>query len=102
MKFEWDENKARSNLTKHHVSFDLAREVFSQSIVLTFEDDRIDYGEKREVAISEVEGVCLYIIFTMRGDSLRIISARKASAKERRGYYDHIKRRTISNSSEDE
>lgn len=102
MEFEWDDNKARSNLKKHRVSFELAREVFYQPVVLTFEDDRFDYGEMREVAVGEIEGICLYVIFTVRDESLRIISARKASSKERQAYYDYIERRTISNPAKDE
>ena len=98
IKFEWDETKARSNLEKHGISFQLASEIFYRSTVLTFEDERFNYGEVREVAIGQIEGVCLYVIFTLRDDAIRIISARKASARERRKYYDHIKRTATGNS----
>lgn len=102
IEFEWDDKKAKSNLEKHGVSFELASEIFYRSTVFTFEDDRFDYGEVREVAIGEIEGICLYIIFTVRGESLRIISARKASIRERRAYYDHIERTTNRNTQENE
>jgi uncharacterized DUF497 family protein len=102
IKFEWDEQKAELNLKKHGVSFELGTEIFSDPQILSFEDDRKDYGELREVGIGEVEGVILYVVFTVRGDRRRIISTRKANKEEREAYYEYFKRTTIRNSSEDE
>ena len=100
--FDWDNNKARSNLEKHGISFELASELFYQSVILTFRDDRFEYGEVREAAIGEIEGICLYVVFTIRGEVLRIISARKASKKERNAYYDYFQRTAIRNPQKDE
>jgi len=94
MKFEWDENKARANLEKHKVSFELASEIFSKEQVLSFEDDRFDYGEMREIALGEVEGVVLYVVFTVREQRIRIISARKATTKEAQRDDEYFQKRT--------
>ncbi|ACB54294.1 hypothetical protein cce_4948 [Crocosphaera subtropica ATCC 51142] len=102
MKFEWDENKAQSNLEKHKISFELAKELFKEPTVLSFQDNRFEYGEIREVAIGELYGVCLYVVFTLRGNIIRIISARKASVKERKAYYEYFKRTANRNSEENE
>jgi uncharacterized DUF497 family protein len=102
IKFEWDEKKAVLNLSKHGVSFELGTEIFSDLQLLSFEDDRKDYGELREAGIGGVEGVILYVVFTVRGERIRIISARKANKEEREAYYEHFKRTTIRNSSKDE
>ncbi len=81
MEFDWDENKARANLEKHKVSFGLASEIFSKEEVLSFEDERFDYGEIREISLGEVEGVVLYVVFTVREERIRIISARMNLSK---------------------
>jgi len=102
MKFEWDETKAKLNLEKHGISFELGTEIFSDPQLLSFEDDRKDYGEIREVAIGEIKGVILYVVFTVRGEQIRIISTRKANKEEREAYNEHFKRTTVRDSSEDE
>ena len=98
MKFEWDTNKSISNLRKHKVSFELASEIFHGSPALTFDDSRFEYQEIRSVAVGEVEGICLYVVYTERGDTIRLISARKANKKERKAYYDYITRTAIRDS----
>ncbi len=100
--FEWDEKKAELNLKKHGVSFELGTEIFSDPQFLSLEDDRKDYGELREVGIGEIEGIILYVVFTIRGERIRIISTRKANKEEREAYYEYFKRTTIRDSSEDE
>lgn len=93
MEFKWDENKARANLQKHRVSFEVAQELFLKKEVLSFEDDRVDYREVREIAIREIEGIDLYVVFTVREDRIRIISARKATSKETQRYYEYFPKR---------
>ncbi len=93
MEFEWDENKARANLGKHNVSFELASEIFFKEAVLSFEDERFDYGEMRKIALGQVEGVVLYVVFTVREQRIRIISARKATRKEEQRYYEYFQKR---------
>lgn len=84
------------------MSFELAQEIFLKLEVLSFEDDRFDYGEVREVALGEVEGVVLYVVFTIREEAIRIISARRATRKEAGRYHDYFTKRTDRDSSEDE
>ena len=94
MDFEWDENKNQINIQKHGVSFEAARGIFSGEI-FTREDRSIDYNEVRLTSIGEINGcVVLVVAHTDRFGSIRIISARKALPKERRSYYEYLKRRT--------
>jgi hypothetical protein len=92
MDFEWDENKNQSNLTKHGISFGEARAVFDDPNLLTFEDDRFAYGEKRLISIGEMllvtqeKMVVVVVVHTQRGQSMRLISARKANERERKLY----------------
>ena len=85
--FEWDERKAAINLRRHRVSFPLARLVFNDAFALVEQDLSEDYGEDRFVAIGMVEGVLITVVYTERGERIRIISARKANAHEQRKYY---------------
>ncbi len=87
MDFEWDDAKAASNLRKHGVSFTAAVHVFDDPVRIEWFDDREDYGEERYCTIAEVQGVILFVVYTMRGDRTRIISARRASREERDGYH---------------
>ena len=85
--FEWDEPKAAINLRRHRVSFLLARQVFNDAFALVEQDLSEDYAEDRFVAVGMVEDVLITVIYTERGERIRIISARKASAHEQRRYY---------------
>ncbi|WP_029029939.1 BrnT family toxin [Salinarimonas rosea] len=84
--FEWDDAKASANEAKHGVSFEIAIEVFRDGRQRVAADKRFDYGEERFTAIGAVGGLCLAVVFTMRGDVARIISARRANRRERRLY----------------
>ena len=92
MEFEWDEEKSESNLSKHGISFDEAKHIFSGP-VLTFVDDRSDeYGEVRELSIGALgETIVLTVVHTNREGKVRLISARRANRQERSRYYDYIK-----------
>jgi uncharacterized protein len=83
MEFEWEEAKAAKNLEKHQISFEDAISIF-ESPVLEVSSDR--EGEKRWKAIGAVEGREIAVIYTLRGDRYRIISARRARINERRAY----------------
>ena len=84
--FEWDEDKRLSNLAKHGVDFRRAVQIF-ESRVLNFPDQRRDYGELRIRCLGEIEGRVYNVVYTWRGSIRRIISARKANAREQRAYY---------------
>lgn len=85
MLFVWDEAKRETNLTKHGVDFLDAVEVLADTPLLR-EDARRDYGEQRCVALGEYRGRVLVVVFTLREGVFRIISARRANARERRRY----------------
>lgn len=82
--FEWDEEKAKKNIRKHGISFEIAAKVFADPNRIELYDDR-DYGEERYALIGYAEKV-LTVSYTMRGDIHRIISARLATREERRRY----------------
>lgn len=85
MNYQWDENKAKTNLKKHHVDFADAVTVFNDEAALTVEDDYPD--EERYVTIGlDALGRILVVIYTWRGESIRLISARKATRQERKQY----------------
>ena len=89
MEFEWDENKRQSNLSKHGIDFVDAAKIFNRP-VLERVDNRYDYGETRIVALGEVNGVVLFVVYTWRGEVRRIISTRRATKRERNKYYQTI------------
>ncbi len=86
MKFEWDENKNKSNIQKHGIDFSDAQKVFNDENSLIAPDLRKDYGESRWKIIGKVYGVIISVIYTVRNEAIRIISARRASKKERKEY----------------
>ncbi len=93
MEFEWDELKNSTNIKKHKISFAEAREVFKNPL-LTFIDARFNYGEIRKVAYGKLTDRSIgVVVYTIRNDKYRIISARKAKAKERKLYYEYFKKR---------
>jgi uncharacterized DUF497 family protein len=92
MGFQWDDAKYRLNFRKHLVTFRQAAQIFSGPI-LQGPDGRRDYGEPRFVAIGMSSGVVLRVIFTLRDDDIRIISAWKASRNDRARYEKFIQER---------
>jgi uncharacterized DUF497 family protein len=86
MEIEWDNNKAASNLIKHKINFEDAKNIFLDPNRLEREDKR-DYNETRIQVIGIVNQVVLFIVYTKRNGKNRIISARRANKNERRQYY---------------
>lgn len=87
MRFEWNENKARSNKAKHKVDFEAVR-AFDFDTALYAVDDPTDYGEERMLATGLI-GVRIYtLVFTERGEKIRVISLRRATATEIRKFYE--------------
>ncbi|MGK7957740.1 MAG: BrnT family toxin [Crocosphaera sp.] len=86
MEIEWDKNKADSNLIKHNIDFEDAKNIFLDPNRLEREDKR-DYGEIRIQVIGIVNEVVLFVVYTKRGNRYRIMSARRANKNERRQYY---------------
>ena len=88
MDFERDEAKERANVARHGVEFQTAKRIF-EGPVLTRPDTRRDYREVRHIGVGHVGPAVLVVAHTRRGASLRLISARPASRKERKAYHEH-------------
>lgn len=86
MEFEWDDQKEADNVRKHDVQFSLAIRVFFDVARKTEEDSRFVYDETRFVTIGQVYGRFYTVVHTERGIVTRIISARRATAQEKRSY----------------
>ena len=78
--FEWDLDKALSNLAKHGVSFEAARLVFDDVFALDRFDAGSGHSEARYIITGMANGILLTVVYTERGERTRIISARKADA----------------------
>ncbi len=89
MEFEWDADKADLNWRNHGVAFEVATLVFDDQFRI--EDDDPEPSEYRQNVIGYVEGRLLFVVFTMRGDVCRIISARLGDRKERRRYHEEAR-----------
>ncbi len=93
LSFEWDLNKARRNLRTHSVSFDEASTAFSDTLSLTIYDPLHSGEEERMILIGNSHrNRLLVIVHTERRDKVRIISARRATKKERNQYEENAKR----------
>jgi uncharacterized protein len=89
MDYEFDDAKNRANRAKHGIDFDFAARVFDSAYIERL-DNRYPYGEERVVAIGPIEGVLFTVVYTQRGERRRIISARKATRRERDAYRDTV------------
>jgi|HubBroStandDraft_6_1064221.scaffolds.fasta_scaffold1150377_2 uncharacterized DUF497 family protein len=87
--FEWDPEKESFNLRKHGIDFTTALLIW-ENPVYERADKRRDYGESRFVAFGTVVDHVLAIVYTPRGEARRIISARKANAREKVLYETEI------------
>jgi uncharacterized DUF497 family protein len=86
MKIEFDANKAAINLVKHGISFDEAQTCLLDTQALVFEDNDTE-GENRWVLLGiSNKARLLVVIYTVRGESIRLISARKPTKKEVKNY----------------
>ena len=87
MKFEWDAQKADSNLKKHGVSFQEAASVFGNVLSITYPDPDHSAREQRFITVGMSQsGRVLMVAHTERKDNIRIISARKTTRQERKYY----------------
>jgi hypothetical protein len=88
MLFEWDERKREANLAKHFIDFDDVRRVFDGPV---FEKVYSRHGEDRTLAIGLMQGIEIVVVYVLRGERRRIISARRAHRNERQDYANHLK-----------
>src|SRR5438105_1090699 len=90
LEFEWDEEKAASNQKKHKVTFEEAATVFADPLAAIFDDEGHSGKEQREIIIGQsAENRLLLVCFTERAGAIRIISARRATKRERRDYEEN-------------
>ena len=90
LEFEWDKEKAASNLKKHKVTFEEAATVFADPLAAIFDDEVHSEEEQREIIVGHSEeNRLLLVCFTERAGAIRIISARRATKKERRDYEEN-------------
>ena len=88
LRFEWDAAKARSNMTKHGIPFDTARRVFFDPFhVVRLCLAQYDEVRYRAVGMSDVGE--LFVVYTLRGQNIRLISAREATRHESHRYWNH-------------
>jgi uncharacterized protein len=91
MQFEWNEKKARLNLTKHKVSFEEAKTVFDDPLFLVFVDPDHSFEENRFIIMGETKQDRLIVVsYVERPPNTRLISARKATRAERKKYEEEI------------
>ena len=87
-RFEWDDAKAAVNAAKHRVSFEQAQLVFDDIFAIEKIDDEASYREQRVSVVGMSGARLLQVAYTMRGDRIRIISARGAEPYEKRLYHN--------------
>ena len=89
MQAEWDEEKCRANLEKHGLSFDDSWQVLAGDTI-TILDERYDYGEDRLITLGRLAGRVVVVAHVSRGENTRIISMRKANAREQEIYQKRL------------
>lgn len=85
MEFEWDPQKNKTNIEKHGIDFHDAFQVFCRPMLKKI-DGREDYGEERWIALGELDGAVVVMVYTHRSQKTRIISIRRANRHEREIY----------------
>ena len=85
--FEWDQRKAEANLAKHKVSFEVAKEAFDDRFAVDWFEG-YDNGDERFNLVGFVANRLLFVAYTIRNSTTRIISARPATRHEKRIYHE--------------
>lgn len=89
MNITWDERKRLHNIHKHGLDFVDAARIFD-GYTLTWEDDRVAYGETRYLTLGMLDSRCVSIVHTETSETIRIISLRKATRYEQKIYFRAI------------
>lgn len=89
MRFEWDAVKNDTNIRKHGIDFNDAKDIF-HGFALTVKDDRYDYPERRFITLGLMFEHVIAVVHTETADKIRIISARKATKYERHEYFKQV------------
>ncbi|MBX3331132.1 MAG: BrnT family toxin [Nitrospira sp.] len=90
MRFAWDEHKNRLNIEKHGIALSDSEQVFERPLLIRL-DERKDYDEPRWIALGNLDGTVVVLVFTRRGNTIRSISMRKGNKHERQIYQDRVK-----------
>ena len=91
MIYEWEAEKAKANLRKHGVSFEEAATIFLDPLAVTFPHPHPSHEEEREITIGHsTRGQVVFVAHCRREDRTRVISARKATRRERKQYEEGI------------
>ena len=90
MQFIWDEDKNQKNVLKHGIDFETAAHVFADPMRIERYDEKHSGDEDRYITIGTINQTTYVVMvaYTERYEAIRIISARKATSRERRAYYD--------------
>jgi len=91
MVYVWDETKRKSNLKKHGLDFKDAFLVYENPEKCTYDASRGDEYRLMDVALAVVKGRLLTLVYTERGDEVRVISFRNSSREERKQYEEDTK-----------
>ncbi len=83
----YDDDKNQRNIRERGLPFDKMND-FDWDDALVALDDRYDYGEDRYQAVGFIENRLFVVVFTLRGDDIRVISLRKANKREQKRYAD--------------
>lgn len=91
MRFVWNEAKNKTNIRKHGITFETAREVFDDPLHLSLLDEKLGYFEERWITVGAIRNRAIVVVahlsFTVEAEEvIRIISAREATARERKQY----------------
>jgi uncharacterized DUF497 family protein len=86
MEFEWDSAKAKANIARHGISFETAKAAFQDLQAIELLDD--DLSEERWRLLGRAGAELIMVVYTERGDRIRIISARKATTREQKVYLE--------------
>lgn len=84
--FTWDDAKARSNADKHKIDFNFAVLVFDDPFRVEWNVSRLEDNEQRWKTVGMLDGTWYTVVFTMRDEICRVISARRSNASEERRY----------------
>jgi len=86
MGYQWDPDKAQANLEEHHIDFADAVGVFEDDWALTIKEEHVDDEQRFATLGMDFLGRVLVVVYTYRGEDIRLISARSATKRERRTY----------------
>jgi uncharacterized protein len=90
MGYEYDDEKSARTLRERGIDFEFAARLFDGDFI-EYEDQRAAYGETRHVAIGPIDHMLFAVVYSWRGARRRIISARRASRRERRAYHQALR-----------